>query len=600
MTKYITALIAFIISFTVSAQNYYNHDIEGWAAYSRGGKGGKIIRVTNLNASGSGSLAAALAVDEPRTVVFEVGGVINMGGKSLSLSKPYITIAGQTAPNPGITITNGAFYVNTHDVILQHLRFRTGASGHTTGWEPDALSTNGSYNTIIDHCSASWSVDENCSASGPRFEGNTPEEWRQYTSHTFTMSNNIIAEGLSNSTHSKGEHSKGTLIHDNATEIAIIKNLYASNKDRNPLFKGGARGVIVNNYIYNPGSNAISFGLVDEEWGDHPHETGMMTIIGNHLQYGPSTGSIPLCKINNGPCEVYLSDNIALNRSGSNVQQYKGDETKIVSYKPVWSAGINQIRSSKVKNYVIRNAGARPWDRDTVDKRIIREVLEGKGKIINSENEVGGYPVINQTNQKFVEQEWNLEQMIKIDSELDISSIPGKVIVDSLFTIEINTTNNKYNLYSLDLLINGVSQGKIYNAPYKWDVRINIAGSYEVLLVAETDSCEKYCSETKELYANNFVSGTNKPTIENDKSKLHFSNPVREEAIMTFFADKTDYARLKIYDSAGRKIETLFNNQVQEGIVTVKWQTNNIPNGIYLYSLSIGTKNYHGKLILMN
>lgn len=598
MSKYTSALIAVIMSLSVSSQNYNNYDIEGWAAYTRGGKGGEIIRVTNLNASGTGSLAAALAVDKPRTVVFEVGGVINMGGKSLSLNKPYITIAGQTAPNPGITITNGAFYVNTHDVILQHLRFRTGASGHTTGWEPDALSTNGSYNTIIDHCSASWSVDENCSASGPRFEGNTPEEWRQHTSHTLTMSNNIIAEGLSNSTHSKGEHSKGTLIHDNATEIAVIKNLYASNKDRNPLFKGGARGAIVNNYIYNPGSNAISFGLVNDEWEGHPHETGMMTIIGNHLQYGPGTGNIPLCKIGNGPCEVYLSDNIALNRSGVNVQQYAGDETKKVSYKPVWSANINLIHASQVRNHIIRNAGARPWDRDTVDRRIIREVLEGKGKIINSENEVGGYPITNQTNQKFIEQEWNTGQMLKINPNIDISSIPEKVFVDSLFTVETKVKNN--NFYSLDLLINGVSKGKIYNPPYSWDVKINISGLYQILIVAETDSCERFCSETKELNAINYISGTNKTAIENNKSKLHFSNPVREEAIMTFFADKSDYARLKIFDTSGRKIETLLNNKVQAGMNTVKWQTKNIPNGIYLYTLSIGSKDYHGKLILIN
>jgi hypothetical protein len=88
------------------------------------------------------------------------------------------------------------------------------------------------------------------------------------------MSRNIVAEALSNSTHSKGEHSKGSLIHDNATEILIYGSLYASNVDRSPLFKGGSRGAVVNNFIMNPNQYVITYGLVASEWGEQPYQTG--------------------------------------------------------------------------------------------------------------------------------------------------------------------------------------------------------------------------------------------------------------------------------------------------------------------------------------
>ena len=112
------------------------------------------------------------------------------------------------------------------------------------------------------------------SMSGKRFIGDTPESWRANTSHRITFSNNIMAEGLARATHWKIEHSKGSLIHDNATDILIIDNLYAHNFERNPLFKGGVRGVLVNNLIYDPGQRALHYNLMAQEWGDHPYQIG--------------------------------------------------------------------------------------------------------------------------------------------------------------------------------------------------------------------------------------------------------------------------------------------------------------------------------------
>ena len=264
----------------------------GWAAATPGGRGGQILRVTNLHATGTGSLREALEADGPRIVVFEVGGVIDLGKSTLSIKNPYVTVAGQTAPTPGITIIKGGIGIQTHDVILQHLRVRPGEAGAAkkSGWEVDAIATSGgAHDVVIDHCSTSWATDENLSASGERFSGATVEEWRKGTSHRVTISHCIIAEGLDHSTHGKGAHSKGSLIHDNATDIAVIANLYASNGQRNPYFKGGARGVVVNNLIDNPGSAAVHYGLQLGEWGLHPWVAGQIAIVGNVLNHGHDT-----------------------------------------------------------------------------------------------------------------------------------------------------------------------------------------------------------------------------------------------------------------------------------------------------------------------
>jgi len=175
----------------------------GWAAHTPGGRGGAIIKVTTLAGRGPGSFVEAVATHGPRIIVFEVGGIIDLDKQTVTIKEPFLTIAGQTAPSPGITLIRGGIDVATHDVVMQHIRVRTGSAGeaHMSGWETDALSTiGGARDVIVDHCSFTWATDENLSASGPRFTGKTPADWREGTSHRITFSNNIIAEGLADST----------------------------------------------------------------------------------------------------------------------------------------------------------------------------------------------------------------------------------------------------------------------------------------------------------------------------------------------------------------------------------------------------------------
>ncbi|GAA0645190.1 pectate lyase family protein [Brevundimonas lenta] len=401
----------------------------GWASQTPGGRGGRIIRVTNLDSEGPGSLREAIEAEGPRIVVFEVGGVIDLNRKTLKLTNPYITIAGQTAPSPGITLIRGGMDIGGHDVVVQHIRIRPGSAGQEwmSGWDEDSISTQSAYNVIVDHCSLEWGTDENLSASGPRFTGSTPEEWRAGTSHNITFSNNVIAESLAYSSHSKGEHSKGSLIHDNVSGLLIVGNLYAHNYERSPLFKGGVHGVIVNNLIYNPGPRAIHYNLAPEEWLNHPYEVGKMTAIGNVLRAGPSTPSDHLAFLmigGAGDLQFYGRDNIAVDQVGDPIRmfgRYTTAPARIIETRspPVWWEGLTPIPAEQVQVSVLSQAGARPWDRDMRDVLLIAEVAEGRGEIIDNEREVGGYPAVGEPTRKaFNPDDWDLRFMTPLRDEV--------------------------------------------------------------------------------------------------------------------------------------------------------------------------------------
>lgn len=197
---------------------------EGFGTETPAGRGGKILKVTNLKDSGRGSLRTAINTKGAKIIVFEVSGIIELKS-NLIIRHPYCTIAGQTAPPPGITITNYGIKISAHDILIQHLRIRPGDRGKVRDgrWDNlDALQLNsGAGNVVIDHVSASWAADENVST------------WTNGMNNA-TFSNCIISEGLHNSIHSEQPHSKGLLIGPNSGNIAIIGNLMAHNFDRVP------------------------------------------------------------------------------------------------------------------------------------------------------------------------------------------------------------------------------------------------------------------------------------------------------------------------------------------------------------------------------
>ncbi|MSU49173.1 MAG: pectate lyase [Opitutus sp.] len=399
----------------------------GWAATTPGGRGGQILRVTTLAADGPGSFLAVLNTPGPRIIVFEVGGVIDLRTvtgprhNSVSIKEPFLTIAGQTAPSPGITFIRGGISIETHDVVIRHIRVRPGAAGYAkkSGWEPDSMATTGAaWNVIVDHSSFTWSIDENLSTSGKAFTGTTAEEWRKNTSHRVTFSNNIIAEGLSHATHASGEHSKGTLLMDNVTDVLIVGNLYANCSQRHPLAKGGTWVAVVNNFMFNPGVQAVAYRLPDVLWHDRKFEIGKMDLVGNVMRAGADTreGLALLLLEGIGDLALHLADNVVLDRDGgpsplTAIAKGATGEIREQAKNVHWPPYLDPIPASAVEESVLKNAGARPWDRDAIDQRIVRQSRNRTGRIIDNEEQVGGYPVMPETRGTFNAADWDLRTM---------------------------------------------------------------------------------------------------------------------------------------------------------------------------------------------
>ncbi|MBC3872589.1 pectate lyase family protein [Undibacterium flavidum] len=388
-----------------------------WVESIQGGRGGQIIRVTNLQKEGAGSLRAALDTKGPRIIVFEVGGVIDLERSVLQVAEPNVTILGQTAPAPGITLIRGGINIRAPQTIIQHLRVRTGVDGQTkaSGWEVDGINVSAAHHVLIDHCSISWAIDENMSASGPRFKGETPDDWRNGTSHHVLFSNNIAAEGLAEASHSKGEHSKGSLVHDNVTQIVFYRNIWAHNVERNPLLKGGVQASVVNNLIYNPRAKAIHYNLMALEWGEHAYQLGKLNVVGNVMRGGLSTKKgLPLMSLGgDGDLAYFEKDNIAVDQFGMPLPMLgRYGQTRaqlLVKETPIdWPEGLQAMPAKDVETELLRYAGARPWNRDADDIRILYFIAEGRGTIINDEREVSSYPKAKLVQAKFNEQDWDM------------------------------------------------------------------------------------------------------------------------------------------------------------------------------------------------
>jgi pectate lyase len=414
------ASISFATANEASNVDKYGFELIRTAAVTQGGKDGQIIRVTNLNASGPGSLRAAVETAGKRQIVFEVAGAIDLGGKTIDITEPFLTIAGHTAPSPGITLIKGGFVIRTHDVILQHLRIRVGDLDEPvrSGRDMDAITTASAYNIIVDHCTLTWATDENLSASGPRFTGQSEADWRNGTSRNILYSNNLISEGLANSTHKKGEHSKGSLIHDNVSNITIYRNLYAHNMERSPLFKGGVRGAVINNFIYNPGQRAVHYNLQGLEWGQVAPVDGAMVLEGNVMRGGPDTvADLPLFMIGgDGDIQLKRRDNIAIDKFGAKLPKlgrYASGNASIKRLSDEYGLGLDLpvMSSNDVESALLKSVGARPWDRDYHDVRVLADIAEGRGQIIDSQDQVGGYESIKPSRKAFDPSLWNIQTM---------------------------------------------------------------------------------------------------------------------------------------------------------------------------------------------
>ncbi|MGZ8158476.1 MAG: pectate lyase family protein [Methylobacter sp.] len=366
---------------------------EGFGAYSRGGLNGQVIEVTNLHDSGPGSLRAALEAKGPRIVVFRVGGTIELLSR-IKIETPFITIDGQTAPRPGITIKNhpsnlrSPIEIKTHDVIMRYIRSRPGPSAQPSD-TVDALTISAGYNIIIDHCSFSWATDEIINT------------WNDV--HDITIQWSIIAEGLNNSTHPKGRHSKGMLIGSAGSErISIHHNLFANNYDRNIDINATGVVDVVNNVFYN----AVRWTEIKDKYGDQK-----INIVGNYYKLGPSSGNdgyeVFYYKNKGRHPTVYIKGNIGFHRPSENLPEeliVREDSRWMIVNSGFPAPQITTVSAAEAFDLVLKNTGANLPVRDAVDQRIVDDARKGMGKVIDDPRQVSKSSKTNPNERLFLSQ----------------------------------------------------------------------------------------------------------------------------------------------------------------------------------------------------
>ncbi|RAJ09281.1 Ig-like domain-containing protein, partial [Arenibacter echinorum] len=342
---------------------------EGFGKNTTGGRGGKVLFVTNLKDSGSGSLRAALEANGTRTVVFRVGGTISLTDP-IYIKHGNLTIAGETAPGGGILIRGGMIQVEDSNVIIRYIRFRLGASTVSGDDVFSITSWNGTLeNVIIDHCSLSWGDDENFNmraGSGAAVSN-------------VTVQNSIISEC-----------GYGILLYKNIRNVSFYQNLFAHNTERSIRANYGEEGVfkfeMVNNLIYG-------FGLA----ATNPSNGQKYTILNNKYKYSNDIGSSASDMIGASEADpgvpdswtyAYISGNII--PSGANLNKSRVDA--YIETTPFATSGLTAIAkpASSVETNILSHVGASLPTKDAVDLRIIDNYKNSKGTLTSS----GSYPNI--------------------------------------------------------------------------------------------------------------------------------------------------------------------------------------------------------------
>ncbi|HHY84474.1 MAG TPA: pectate lyase [Verrucomicrobia bacterium] len=349
-----------LIAIPAGAQTPAFPGAEGFGRFATGGRGGDVYHVTTLEDSGPGSFRDAVSKPN-RIVVFDVGGVIRIRSR-ISVA-PNITIAGQTAPGPGITVYgNGLSFSGANNSITRHIRFRMGVGGDSG---KDAITIAHGHDMIFDHVSVAWGRDENFSISGPVTN--------------VTIQNCIIAQGLQ-------PHSCGGLIQTDGG-VSILRTLYIDNHTRNPKVKGVNQ--FVNNVVYNWGGGG-GYILGDSAGASFAN------VIGNYFINGPST-SVSAFSRGNLNFRIYAEGNFQdSNRNGAlDGRALKRKEFGTVNWQetPYPYPSVSAVDASVAVKLAARRAGA--WlHRDSADLRLIEELLSygTRGATIRSEEELSISP----------------------------------------------------------------------------------------------------------------------------------------------------------------------------------------------------------------
>nr|WP_302829794.1 pectate lyase [uncultured Bacteroides sp.] len=395
----------FLVTACMQAQQLAFPSAEGYGKYTVGGRGGRVLTVTNLNDSGEGSFRAAVEQEGPRIVVFAVDGTIELKSP-LRINNDSITIAGQSAPGDGICLKDYPLIVNASDVIIRYIRVRVGDRHHL---DSDGLGGGryGQKNVILDHLSVSWSIDECLSI---------------YKTENLTVQWCLITHSLNTSVHTKGSHGFGGIW--GGYKATFHHNLLANHASRNPRFASvdGTKWVDYrNNVVYN-------WGFKTAYGGGHHAEINM---VNNYYKPGPASQHHRLLDVaEDGTGRYYVAGNVMEgddavtfdNRSAITdcagkcyVPGRKSAEISSgISPEAIPTHGeecnsclvdvpfpyepIGEETASVAYQRVLESVGC-CFSQDAYDCEVLRQVKEGiatfgTNGIINSQNDVGGWPTL--------------------------------------------------------------------------------------------------------------------------------------------------------------------------------------------------------------
>lgn len=613
---------------------------EGFGAGATGGRGGKVIAVTNLNDGGAGSLRAAIQSYGARTIVFRVAGTIALNS-TLKIENGDVTIAGQTAPGEGITLKNYSLRVNASNVIIRYIRSRMGDEKAT---EDDAMSGRYQNDVILDHCSLSWSTDE-CGS----FYDNT----------NFTMQYCLLSESLYKSVHDKGNHGYGGIW--GGKGASFHHNLLAHHTSRNPRFNGARyHGVFEdervdyrNNVVYNWGFNSAYAG-----------EGGYINLINNYYKNGPATNSNVRYRLyhpdpynNDAEPEydgkysyLYVDGNVMTAAEFATNDNWKyaiqgpstAQKEEMKLDEPIEVPAVTTQTASVAYEILLANVGCVLPKRDEIDVRIINETRTGTAHyggafgagdgIIDTQATVGGWPTLetgtppDDGDHDGMPDAWeDANALDKTDPsdrnntndegytmlEVYLNSLvvayeyvirPLNLSAEETANKEVTLTWEEYSDNETGFVIERKSNdswsevGTVNaNDTSFVDNSAPDYGDYYYRLKAITDNVESFYTDSVDVTLN--------PTTNIDKldvvSLFTLSpNPAVDQTVVRYYLQEKSYVKAGIYDLTGRQVNVFVKEIQPQGSFAYTLNTAEMNAGTYLVKLTAGNKAFVKKIIV--
>ena len=361
---------------------------EGAGKFTKGGRGGDVYHVTTLKDSGPGSFREGIeSIEGPRTIVFDLSGTIRLKNDIKIKDVSYLTIAGQTAPDKGITFADRNLrFENCSHIIARYFRIRLGDENKPDGTSPDCITIEYCNHVILDHLSLSWGIDGNGDFRGLK---HSTLQWL------------IFSEALHDSIHGKGPHAMCTSFRDNAGFATLHHNVYATSRNRHPSTVGGSQVMeFANNLNYNwSGCHNLSgeqYNLLNNYYKAGPMKGDRLPIRYKSKALKPVSRGYFFGNHFEGLPEQYNQDNYAAMdfESSGTEGKYKGTTRKFFEAPERFDAGkykLTQIETAQEAYESCLKQSGCSLVRDSVDERLIESIRNNAGKVIDSQDEVAGW-----------------------------------------------------------------------------------------------------------------------------------------------------------------------------------------------------------------